>query len=469
MDYFDYELLIQNDLTIKATFNGISELSTLKFEEESKKDIEYMIQRLDNTTSKLKKDDIKNIGTLLADKLFTTNIKKHFSKAKREAANKGLRIRLKIESADISNFPWETLYYEDKYLAATIDTPLTRYITVNSETAFKKEYSKPIKILIIGASPAAVGLPTVQVEREIQAMENTLQEAIDNGFIKLDKEPLGEAKKIMNHLNNEQYNVIHFIGHGVFKDNKGYLALEDEKGGLDIADHQRIGQMFQNQKSLGLVILNACQGAIPSTLENFSISTYRGFGGLAPELIKVAGVPSVIAMKYSITNQMAHDFSKIFYTNLPKRPIDEIIQLVRQNILVDSKADPREFSAPVLFMNAPDGIIFSPAETLDAQAMAISPSLGVKIEQLKNYYEQLVSASEAVTPKGFWMLLWNIYKENRKELDPIILRRLENMINRVPALLKEQEEALFDGLDERALSRQQTIMRNFNNLMSTIP
>ncbi|HSF51908.1 MAG TPA: CHAT domain-containing protein [Nitrososphaeraceae archaeon] len=459
--------MIQNDLTIKATFNDISESSTLKFEEEKKKDIEYIMNRLVDPKSKITKDEIKNIGTLLVDKLFTPNIKKHFSDAKRKATNKGLRIRLKIESFDISNYPWETLYHEGKYLAATIDTPLTRYITVN-ETEFKKKYGKPMKILIIGASPAAVGLPTVQVEREIQTIENVLQGEIDNGFIKLDKEPIGEARKIMSHLNNEQYNVVHFIGHGVFKDNKGYLALEDEKGGLDPADHQRIGQMFQNQKSLGLVILNACQGAVPS-YENSILSTYKGFGGLAPELVKVAGVPSVIAMRYSITNQMAHDFSKIFYPNLLKRPIDEIMQIVRQNILVDSNADPREFTAPVLFMNSPDGIIFSPAETSGADDMAISPSLEVKIDQLKNYHEQLINLSEAATLKGFWMLVWNIYKENKNELDPIILKEIQKMITIVPTLFIEREEKLDEGLEEQARSLKKTIMRNFNKLMSVIP
>jgi CHAT domain-containing protein len=470
MDYLDYELLIQNDLTINATFNGISELSTLQFDEETKKDIEYMIGKLDDATSKIRKDEIKNIGTLLADNLFNSNIKKHFSKAKREVANKGLRIRLKIESADISNYPWETLYHDDRYLAATIDTLLTRYIPVDPETVtpLKKKYDKPIKILIIGSSPSAVGLPAVQLQKESELIENALEEDIDNGFIKIDKELVGETKKIMDYLNKEQYNIIHFIGHGVFKDNKGYLALQDENGGLDPADHQRIGHMFQNQKSLGLVILNACQGAVPSTYENYSISTYRGFGGLAPELVKVAGVPSVIAMKYSITNQMAHDFSNIFYKNLAKRPIDEIIQIVRQNILVDSKAEAREFTAPILFMNAPDGIIFSPAETSDAKAMATSPSLGIKLEQLKNNYEQLVSASESATLEGLWMLVWNIYKENKNELDPLTLKRIQKMIPIVPTLFIEREEKLDQGLDQEARTLKLAIMRNFNNLMSVV-
>ncbi len=456
MDYLDYDLLIEDNLTIKASSKDDSIEGKLQLDNDNKKEIEYAVTKLEDTNSRIEKDWLKNVGTKLANALFTQEIRNHFYDVKSKAHNKGIRVRLNIKSPEISRYPWEALFDNGRYMAVELETPLTRFIPNVAPT--KKTFDKPVKILMIAANPSDPKLPAINVEREIEVITESLQNGIDNGIIKLDVERRGNVRRIMDQLNNENYNIIHFIGHGVFKDGLGYLALEDNTGGLDIANHERIGDIFLNEKSLGLIVLNACQGA--------ATSTSKAFTGLAPELIR-RGIPSIIAMRYSITNQMAHHFSREFYKNLPRIPFDENLQRVRQSILVNQLADPREFTAPILFMNAPDGMIFQPANE-EAQTLIVKPALELKLKELREQYNELIGGSEVIDVKDFWLLIMDIYKEYKRDLDRKALKRIEETQIRVPVLIRKYNEKQRSGLGEGATEVEQTIISNFKLIREAI-
>jgi hypothetical protein len=453
MDYLDYNLSIGNDLKITASFLATSETDELKLDSE---EIRFVINQLEDEKSRGDKNVIKNLGVKLASSLFTQKTKAHFYNVRSKNANKGFRIRLRIESPEVSNYPWEALYLDNRYMATSVETSLTRFFP--NGTPAKRSFGKPMRIFVIGSNPSKLGLPAVQVDREIKSIEDSLKEEIDNGVIELDIERIGEIESIMDHLNKEQYNVIHFIGHGVFEDGVGYLALENSKGGLELADHERVGQIFQNQSSLGLIVLNACQGA--------KLSTDKAFTGLGSELIKM-GVPSVIAMRYSITNQTARLFSKEFYKNLLKMPIDENLQMVRHRILVDADTDPRDFIIPVLFMNAPDGLIFSP-ENAAARELAQSPPCATRIEELKRAWDDLVGNSDALDERDLWLMISDIYESYEDSLDVRTKREIERMIAIVPVLLEDANEASLSGLDQEARRLRIVTRSNYKRLMDIL-
>lgn len=453
MEYIDYQIFIGSNLEIVASSHGTSETGELRLDT---KEIEYSVGQLENEKSHIDRRFIKNVGKQLADSLFTPEIKKHFYEVKSKNANKGLRVRLRIESPEITAYPWEALFLNNKYIAASTATPLTRYLT-NGIPA-KMSFGRPLKILVIGSNPSRLGLPAVQVEREIEAIEDSLGEEIDDGAIKLVPERIGDVERIMNHLNNEQYNVIHFIGHGVFEDDVGYLALESGEGALLLYDHEKIGQLFQNQNSLGLVVLNACQGAM--------LSTNKAFTGLASELLKM-GVPSVIAMRYSITNQTAKLFSKEFYKNLPRMPIDENVQMVRHRILVDPDTTPKDFITPVLFMSASDGMIFSPKDDA-ARDIAQSPACTIRIEELKRDWDELVGGSDAVDEMDFWLKIWDLYKSCKDLLPKRPKREIREIIPIVPVLLTEMNKAVRSGLEQDVIKFRRTIRLNYQNFMDRL-
>jgi len=453
MDYIDYSLSIGNDLKITASSFGTSETGELRLDRE---EIESAMEQLEDEKIYVSKDFIRNVGAMLADSLFTPEIKRHFYTVRSKNANKGLRVRFTIETPEVSAYPWEALYLDNKYMAVSAETPLTRFFP--NGTSAKRSFGRPLRILVICSNPSKGGLPAVQVEREVETIEGSLKEEIDNGAIKLDIERIGEVARIMEHLNKEQFNVIHFIGHGVFKDGVGYLALESSMGDLVLADHERVGQIFQNQISLGLVVLNACQGA--------KLYTDKAFTGLASELIKM-GVPSVIAMRYSITNQTARLFSKEFYKNLARMPIDENVQRVRQRILVDENTAPKDFITPVLFMNAPDGLVFSPRDAA-ARELAQSPSCATKMEELKRSWDDLVGGSDAIDQGDFWLKVLEIYRSCKDFLNERQKRVIGDMITVMPGLLAKVDEASLMGLDEEVRRLRITIMRNYQRLVNNL-
>jgi hypothetical protein len=456
MDYLDYDLTIRGDLTTIASSYGNTAMEKLQLNEDERKEIEYAVDILKDESIDIKRGLVEEVGTRLANILFTPEIKNHFynSKGLATSSNKGLRIRLMIESPEVVEYPWEAIREDGRYMAAAVGASLTRFV-INGKS-IKKEFHKPLKILLIGSSPADVGLTAVHVEKEIKVIEDALNEDINNGSIKLDK-LTGELSRIINYLNKEQYNVIHFIGHGVFKDNKEYVALEDENGGLDLVDHRRIAMILQNQSdSLGLIVLAVCQGTY--------LSSSRAFTGLGPELINI-GVPAVVAMRYSITNQTAHLFSKEFYSNLLRMPIDENMQRVRSRILIDSYRNPRDFASLVLFMSVSDGIVFTPGDA-EAETLAQSPAWNIQIEKIKRAYEDY--QSKALNAKDFWLLILDFYKKYKSNLSSRTLKKIESLSSQIPILIKQSDEASLRGLRESELTAEMLLRMNFLDLMGIL-
>ena len=334
-----------------ANYNGSAPIkSKLDLDELEKLEIDYFITDLENPDVSIAKGRLKAIGIKLAKALFTKDIRDQFHHVQKRAGAKGVRIRLTVNHPKSRSYPWEALYLNHRYLALDNQTPLTRFIP--NGTFEKKEIKKPVKMLVVGAQPTKRGLPTAHVARDIKNIEGALNEQIESGSIYLDLIRIGTVPNVLEHLKKTHYNVFHFIGHGIFESGMGKLAFESPEGKYDPVDHVRMGQMLMNQREMGLVVLNACQGAVTSTSDVLI--------GLAPELIRMRIVPSVIAMRYSITNQMANLFSREFYPNILKKPIDQNLQGVRHTISVHPESATADFLAPVLFLNAPDGVIFKP-------------------------------------------------------------------------------------------------------------
>ncbi len=119
--------------------------------------------------------------------------------------------------------------------------------------------------------------------------------------------------------------VIHFIGHGKFEDEQGWLALEDEKD-HEVADWIT-DDTFASNLTQGefprprLVFLDACEGAYSSS--------YEAFRGTALKLVR-SYIPAVVAMQYKVENEVANLFADAFYRSLSQgNPVDEAVQAGR--------------------------------------------------------------------------------------------------------------------------------------------
>ncbi len=453
---------MEKNLTVLANYNGSTTIkSKLDLDELEKQEIDYFITELENPDAKIKEGRIKAIGDKLAKALFTKEIRDQFHHVQKKAREKGVRIRLTVNHPKSRSYPWESLYLNHRYLALDEETPLTRFIP--NGTFEKKEITKPVKMLVVGAQPAKRGLPTVHVARDIKNIEDTLDEYKKSGTIHLDLIRIGTVPNVLEQLKKTQYNVFHFIGHGIFENGTGKLAFESPEGKYDPVDHVRMGQMLMNQREMGLVVLNACQGAATSTSDVLT--------GLAPELIKMRIVPSVIAMRYSITNQMANLFSREFYPNLLKKPIDQNLQSVRHTISVHPNSAAADFLAPVLFLNAPDGVIFKPKPLpppTPAPAKKLSAKCADTIELLNSFIEDPGPTNDRKAWQSFKDFVKIVEQTSSQYGIEDECEELIEIRNRLGRLIRQRNEHRSASRDELADKAEAVIQRNYRDSIHVI-
>src|SRR5207244_3272865 len=156
---------------------------------------------------------------------------------------------------EIAALPWEVLYDQDgRFFVSTSEkTTLTRYIEL-PEPIKDLKITPPVRVLAL--IPGSSGL---DVEREEKIITDALEKL---GTVQIDiiKEKVTRSA-ISRALVEEQYHILHFIGHGTFKSGQGYLLINSEENGDDLISADTFADFFRSYPSLKLVVLNSCQGA----------------------------------------------------------------------------------------------------------------------------------------------------------------------------------------------------------------
>lgn len=365
MNYHDFELLVTPDHKIRASSEQGEEEGELRLD---MNEIGLALQLIEHGSRHAARRDavradlparstnaalLKGLGTRLYQALFPADIYGHLraSVAGAEAVRHGVRLRLIIEPPELSALPWEFLYDDDTntFLANSTQTVLSRYIRVPMSKRDVKAASPPLKILLVISSPQ--DLARLDAEGEERLIREALADHLEAGQIEMDVLNEATRRNISQKLREKSYNVFHFIGHGIFEGDKGSLALIDQDNMARLMDDESFSNFFLGNRSLGLVILNACQGA--------ATSSHQAFVGLAPHLVR-RGIPAVIAMQYPIADSTAKLFADEFYRTLALGwPVDAAAQTTRNAISMEVGLDLPDFATPVLFMRAKDGVILS--------------------------------------------------------------------------------------------------------------
>jgi hypothetical protein len=131
-----------------------------------------------------------------------------------------------------------------------------------------------------------------------------------------------------------QVDILHFDGHGVFDSNGGmpehkmtptpdspadtaYLLFENPWGRMHMVSADVLGRIL-HRHSVSLVILSACQSAAVGREEsNQDPQPQPAMGSVAAGLAAV-GVPSVLAMTYSVLVQTTYTLFGVFYKELAR-------------------------------------------------------------------------------------------------------------------------------------------------------
>lgn len=294
---------------------------------------------------------LKEFGHTLFQDLFAGEVRDvfHRSLGQVRAEGAGLRLRLRIEPPQLSSLPWEYLYdqSENFFLATSPEILISRYIQIARPLA-PLLMDLPLRVLVAIASPA--DLPRLDVEKETEQIQSALASLLDSQQVELDVLRTATRREIQARLQDKEYHVFHFVGHGDFVEGRAFLALIEEEGGAhQPMDAEDFSLFFLGYRPMRLIVLNACKTA--------ETATERAFVGMASHLVG-RGIPAVIAMRYAIPDRTALLFSEEFYKPLAKGfPVDTAVSEARRAILQDVGRDVRDFGIPVLFMRAKDGVI----------------------------------------------------------------------------------------------------------------
>ena len=368
MQYRDFELLVTSDHKIRASSEQGEEEGELRL---NRNEIGLALQLIEHASRHAARRDaartsapasginaalLKTLGTKLYDALFPADVHAHFraTVAGAEAEECGVRLRLIIEPPDLAALPWEFLYDDDvnAFLGNSTQTVLSRYIPVPLSRRDIRTGEPPLKILVVISDPH--DLARLDVEGEECLIQTALAEHIAAGQVEIDVLNEATLRNINQKLREKPYNVFHFIGHGTFDGDEGYVALVNQDNTARLVDDETFSNFFLGNRNLGLIVLNACEGAV--------MSAHQVFMGMAPHLVR-RGVPAVIAMQYPIADDTAKLFADEFYRTLALGwPVDAALQTTRNAISMEVGLDLPDFATPVLFMRAKDGVILSGLE-----------------------------------------------------------------------------------------------------------
>ena len=291
------------------------------------------------------------LGSELFEAVFSEDIRLVWWRSQdvARAQGKGLRLRLRLTDAPaIAGLPWELLYdrRRNAYIAQSERTPLVRYLEVTQPPA-PFEVGGALRILVVVSSP--IDLPELDVEGEWQRLQHALTPVLGKGVVQLNRLPEPTMPALSEWLRHYDVNVLHFIGHGDFDADmqEGIVFFCDRYGRRVKIASNTIGPYLRDHDPLRLVFLNACQSA--------RVDAIDPFGGIAQGLIQ-HDCTAVVAMQFPISDGAAAEFSSEFYAAVADGlPIDQAATSGRKAMLTGF---PAEWATPVLFLRAPDGVIF---------------------------------------------------------------------------------------------------------------
>lgn len=308
--------------------------------------LEKEMEELTRALRKSPETSGSKLGKRLFDSVFVRQVRDLMVvNLPQQGAKRGLRVRLRLHRK-VSWWLWELLHTGGSFLAMSIKTPVVRDLDGNPFPVLRTAW--PIRVLLVVPSPP--GPDPLDADQEMAGIRMALGWRETLGLVKVEKLDPPTLSELKKHLDARRYHVLHFIGHGTFLQDRGQGALlfEDADGQADPVDGARLAGVLDDDESLRLVMLNACDSAHCPGEDLFA--------GVAQSLAQKR-IPAVVGMQYPIYDDMAQAFSRRFYGALARRrPVDWALSRGRQ--AMHAARAGLDWAIPVLFLSAADGKIF---------------------------------------------------------------------------------------------------------------
>ena len=278
----------------------------------------------------------KDFGQELYGKVLAGELGSYFQN-QLQANGVGLRVSLQFdESAQrLATLPWEFLHDGEDFLVARQNTLISRM-----PSKLKRVQSMPLesvlRMLVVISAPNDPSCASLDIETE----RDRILQAVDRLYVqrKMEVDFTDDAtfETIQSYLNEKDYHIVHFTGHGSKIGDQGFLVLENEDLSARIVDNQAVADLLAG-RGVRLVVLSACESA-----------------DLADKLVR-KGVPAVVAMQYSVLDTSATGFAFAFYQALASgRVVDQSLVEARLAMRYAKGSNKVDFATPVLYLLDPE-------------------------------------------------------------------------------------------------------------------
>jgi hypothetical protein len=332
---------------------------------------------------------MQNLGINLWQWLFDGPIQGSLNHSQGIAMGQGkpLRMRLEIRDPGLIALPWEIMQDAAGKQAISLSQQLLFSRTtsdVHMLPPLRSDYMLKILLVLgqdsdpakdnspseIGQNPRYDALHILQLEQEANALARVLKTSGSTGIGRTTGTPCQvdtlvqpTPADLIRSLETQNYNVFFYSGHGVPAPDGGLLFLQPDMtlNGTELAQ-------VLTRRQVKLAVFNACWGAQPDH-ESRSSSTESPSSQAIPrsslaEVLIHHGVPAVLGMRDTITDEEALSFIQAFAKALAERlPIDQAVAVARQHLLTLYRFNQQAWTLPVLYMHPEfEGELLKPIE-----------------------------------------------------------------------------------------------------------
>lgn len=318
------------------------------------------------------------MGLKLWEWLFDGSIAQCFAQSNGIAIGKNqpLRVRLEIRDPNLIPLPWEIMQQETGKPSISLNPQiLFSRTSTNVDPLPPQPNQHGLRILLVlgenlgvsalnchsmAAYSPMFSLSDTQLNHnsirlQLEAEANTISQVISqssrstsrgtfagNISVNIDTLIQPTAAELTEALDKKHYNLFFYAGHGMPNPDGGLVFLSAD----GVINGKELAQVLVRNR-VTLAVFNACWGAQPAQEGNKSLER----SSLAEVLIH-HGVPAVLGMRDSITDQEALSFIQAFTRALTQRmSIDQAVKMARQQLLTLYKFNQPAWTLPILYMH----------------------------------------------------------------------------------------------------------------------
>lgn len=291
-------------------------------------------------------------------------------------------------------YPWELLHNGEHFLLASGVFTLTRaLLRPEMPPGSELPVHPPLRVLYIGASP--VDCPPLEIEKSFDALQRGLSRLTEEDQLLLDRLSPPTFDELVRYLNSlggvsafdDKYTTfpcyaIHFDGHGAFGrlcpaqdcdelndinasscnrcrtplrgvKSQTFLCFCDNEGLNRFIDTETLRELFVSS-DVRLAVFSACETATVTEENRRHRNRRAAIDATLATALVMSQVPAVVAMPFSIEDELSPTFVLHFYEALADgRTLEEALSRARQAMLPLSKH--HSWFIPVLYRHVVEG------------------------------------------------------------------------------------------------------------------